>query len=172
MKDRRPKTPVERNVEDIARLERAEVRKRPLTARISLAITDTVGTFAFASIHIALLLAWCLWNAFGPEPLRFDPYPYGLLTMIVSMEGVIVAIFVLITQNRMSAQSDERDHLNLQVDLLAEQEMTMILRMLNRIEERLGIEPQAEREMEARQFMEHTNIYELIEQMRRRFNGK
>lgn len=171
MKNRDPKSPVEKNVEDIARLERAEVRTRPLTARISLAITNRVGSFAFAAIHIALLLAWWVWNAFGPEPLRFDPFPFGLLTMIVSMEGVVVAIFVLITQNRMSAQSDERDHLNLQVDLLAEQEMTMVLRMLKRIEEKLGIEPEAEGEREARQLMQETNIYELIEQMRRRFDG-
>lgn len=172
MKDRHPSSPVERNVEDIARLERAEVRRRPLSARISLAITSTVGTFTFAAIHMAVLLTWCLWNAIGPERLRFDPYPFGLLTMIVSMEGLIVAIFVLITQNRMSAQSDERDHLTLQVDLLAEQEMTMVLRMLKRIEERLGVEPDAKGEREAREFMEETNIYELIEQMRRRFGGK
>ena len=43
--------------------------------------------------------------------LRFDPYPYGLLTFIVSLEGVLIATFVLITQNRMAAQSDQRDHL-------------------------------------------------------------
>ena len=162
----------ERNVEEIAELQRAEVRQRPLPARISLAITDRVGTFTFALVQTALLLAWCFWNSLAPEPLRFDPYPYGLLTMIVSMEGVILAIFVLITQNRMSAQSDERDHLNLQVDLLAEQEMTMMLRMLKRIIEKLGVEPDSREEETTTDLMQETNIYELIEQMRRRFDGK
>ena len=74
-----------------------------------------------------------IWNSFAPSPWRFDPYPYGLLTMFVSMEGVILAVFVLITQNRMSQQSDRRDHLDLQIDLLAEQEMTMVLRILSKI---------------------------------------
>lgn len=166
------KRPEERNVEEIAELQQDEVRQRPLTARLSLAITNTVGTFAFAVVQTVLLLAWCLWNSFGPESLRFDPYPYGLLTMIVSMEGVILAIFVLITQNRMSAQSDERDHLNLQVDLLAEQEMTMVLRMLKRITDKLGIEPDTQERETTSELMRETDIYELVEQMRRRFSGK
>lgn len=172
MKRGREKPPAERNVEDIAELQRAEVRERPLPARVSLAITNTVGTFTFAVVQTALLLIWCLWNSFAPEPLRFDPYPYGLLTMIVSMEGVILAIFVLITQNRMSTRSDERDNLNLQVDLLAEQEMTMVLRMLKRITDKLGIEPDTQEEKTTSELMRETNVYELLEQMRRRFNGK
>lgn len=165
-----PKPPTERNVEDIAELQRAEVRERPLTARLNLGITNTIGTFAFALLHSIALLTWCLWNSYGPASLRFDPYPYGLLTMIVSMEGVILAIFVLITQNRMSAQSDERDHLNLQVDLLAEQEMTMVLRMLKRIADKLGIEPDTEEQQATTELMRETDIYDLLEQMRRRFS--
>lgn len=164
--------PAEQNVEEIASLERAEVRTRPLSARISLAITNTVGTFTFAIVHTVLLLAWCLWNMMGPERLRFDPYPFGLLTMIVSMEGVVLAIFVLITQNRMSTQSDQRDNLNLQVDLLAEQKMTIVLRMLKRIQNKLGVEEVTEEENKAGQLMQETNIYELIEQMRRKSDGK
>jgi uncharacterized membrane protein len=169
MTTRKPATPAERNVDEIAQLEQAENRRLSLSDRISLGITDSVGTFAFAIGHSALLLAWCLWNVLGPEALRFDPYPYGLLTMIVSMEGVILAVFVLITQNRMSAQSDQRDHLNLQVDLLAEQEMTMVLRMLDRISDKLGIQPDTEEQKEAGQLMQQTNIYELLEQMRKKF---
>jgi uncharacterized membrane protein len=89
--------------------------------------------------------------------------------MIVSMEGVVLAVFVLITQNRMSRQSDRRDHLDLQVDLLAEQEMTMVLRVLNRISERLGISADDREQNAARQLMEDTNIYELMEELRRKF---
>ena len=170
MKRRTGRTPAERNVEEIANLEAAEVRERPLAARISVAVTDAVGTFTFAVVQTAALLAWCLWNSLGPEPLQFDPYPYGLLTMIVSMEGVIVAIFVLITQNRMSAKSDERDRLNLQVDLLAEQEMTMVLRMLRRTHEKLGIEADTAEDQATSELMEETNIYDLLEQMRRKVN--
>src|SRR5215207_1262243 len=110
-----------RNVDEIARLERSEIEALTITERISIAITSAVGTFTCAALHVSLLVAWCAWNTIGPEELRFDPYPFGLLTMFVSMEGVVLAILDLITQNRMTAQTDRRDHLELQVNLLAEQ---------------------------------------------------
>jgi uncharacterized membrane protein len=69
----------------------------------------------------------------------------------------------------MSRQSDQRDHLDLQVNLLAEQEMTMVLRMLGRISQRLEVAVDQPEEERARQLMEHTNIYELMEELRRKF---
>jgi uncharacterized membrane protein len=70
---------------------------------------------------------------------------------------------VLITQNRMAVQSDRRDHLNLQVDLLAEQEMTLMLRMLRRISERLDIKPETSDQERAEKLGEETNVYELMQ---------
>src|SRR5687767_10125406 len=163
--------PVARNVAEIAKLERADMGRLPLSGRISLAITRTVGTFGFAVAHAVVLVLWCTWNVTGPEGRRFDPYPFGLLTMIVSMEGVFLALFVLIAQNRMSAQSDQRDHLTLQVNLLAEQEMTMVLRMLGRISDHLKVRRNDQDENEARELMESTNIYQLMEELRRKFNA-
>jgi uncharacterized membrane protein len=158
-----------RNVEEIARLERENAREASMGARISLAITNVAGTFAFAVIHVLILTAWMSWNTLAPSRQQFDPYPFGLLTMTVSMEGVLLAVLVLITQNRMSRQTDRRDHLDLQVNLLAEQEMTMVLRMLSRIHDRLSIRPDDHEREETRQLMEHTNIYELMEELRRKF---
>lgn len=157
-----------RNVEEIARLERDQQEELSLGSRISAAITRVAGTFGSALTHAIGFTTWMLWNSFGPQALRFDPYPFGFLTMFVSMEGVILAIFVLIVQNRMSAQSDQRDHLNLQVDLLAEQEMTVVLRLLSRIADRLGIEADDKERAEASGLMQPTNIYELMEELRRR----
>jgi uncharacterized membrane protein len=157
-----------RNVEEIAKLERENQKEASLGARISLAITNRAGTFAFAVVHVLLLTAWMCWNTLAPPALQFDPYPFGLLTMIVSMEGVLLAVLVLITQNRMSRQTDRRDHLDLQVNLLAEQEMTMVLRMLSRIHDRLSISSDDEERDETQRLMEHTNIYELMEELRRK----
>jgi uncharacterized membrane protein len=113
--------------------------------------------------HVFLFAGWASWNALADPALRFDPYPYGLLTFIVSMEGVLIATFVLIAQNRMSAQSDRRDHLNLQIDLLSEQEMTLVLRILRRISRRLNVEVERADDERAATLAEETNVYELMQ---------
>jgi hypothetical protein len=86
---------------------------------------------------------------------------------IVSMEGVLIATFVLITQNRTQARTDQRDRLNLQVDLLAEQEMTLVLRMLRRIFDALQVGPDDEDAQRAEQLAEETNVYDLMQQLER-----
>lgn len=157
------------NVEEIARLERDERLNLGLGERISGTVTTAAGTPACALLHLLLFSGWIAWNSLVAGGWRFDPYPFGFLTMFVSMEGVILAVFVLITQNRMSAQSDRRDHLDLQVDLLAEQEMTMVLRMLGRISDRLQIAREGGEEEEERRLMERTDIGEVMEELRRKF---
>ena len=161
--------PAARNVHEIANIEREASQVVPPGERISLAITNAAGTPLCAALHVLLFLAWTTFNRTAPESWQFDPYPFGLLTMIVSMEGVILAVFVLIAQNRMSAQTDRRDHRNLQVNLLAEQEMTMVLRMLDRIAQRLGTDAMEAERDEALKLMERTNLYELMEELRRKF---
>jgi uncharacterized membrane protein len=67
----------------------------------------------------------------------------------------------------MAAQSDQRDHLNLQVDMLAEQELTLILRMLRRISERLDIQPEGPEEALAAKLAEETNVFEMVQTLER-----
>jgi uncharacterized membrane protein len=162
--------PARGNVEAIAQIEDRAERELSLGERLSTAITNAVGTGSCAALHVAGLVAWIAWNTrLGPPPWRFDPYPFGLLTMWVSLEGVVLAILVLITQNRMSRQSDRRDHLDLQVDLLAEQEMTMVLRLLMRIADRLGVEPSGDDHAQTERLMEGTDIRALMDELARRF---
>ena len=79
-------------------------------------------------------------NTYRPFGVKaFDPYPFGLLTMVVSLEAIFLTIMVLISQNRMTMQADRRAHLDLQVNLLAEQEATAMVRMLERITLHLGL---------------------------------
>jgi uncharacterized membrane protein len=157
-----------RNVEEIAQLEREGRAAISRAEQIGLRVIGAVGTIRCAILHLVALLLWAGWNVGAPAALRFDPYPFGLLTMVVSMEGLLVALLVLAAQNRLSVQTDRRDHLNLQVSLLAEQEMTMVLRMLDRISRRLGTPSDQQDQEEARELMERTNIYELMEELRRR----
>jgi uncharacterized membrane protein len=159
--------PATDNIRTIVELERQASQEKDWSERISDRISAIAGSLAFVLAHLAAFVAWAAWNALAPEHLRFDPYPYGLLTFFVSLEGVLIATFVLITQNRMSRQSDQRDHLNLQVDLLAEQEMTMVLRMLRRISDRLGIAPEDADSERAQKLAEETNVFELMRTLER-----
>ena len=158
-----------RNVEEVTALERSAAREQSTAERVGTAITNAAGTGTCAALHVCGLAAWVGWNTLARLPWRFDPYPFGLLTMWVSMEGVLLAVLVLITQNRMSRQSDRRDHLDLQVDLLAEQEMTMVLRMLRRIADRLGVESSGDEAAQTDQLMERTDIRKLMDELARRF---
>ena len=154
--------PAADNIRAIVDLERKALAEARWSDRISDAISAFAGSLRFVLCHVALFTGWAAWNALASPSLRFDPYPYGLLTFIVSLEGVLVATFVLIKQNRMAAQSDQRDHLNLQVDLLAEQEMTVVLRMLRRISERLGVDSEGA-DARTEKLTEETNVYELVQ---------
>jgi len=165
-----PPDPTSRNVEDIAHLEREVAARTSAGERLAQAITDRVGTPVSAALHVLIFSGWIVWNTGAIPGLRpFDPYPFGFLTMFVSYEAALVSIFVLITQNRMLKASDRRDRLALQVDMLAEQEMTMVLRTLSRICERLGIDPVEAGDERARQLMEETNVYELMEKVDQKF---
>jgi len=158
-----PTDPAAKNIRAIVDLERKALAASHWSERVSDAISAFAGSLWFVLCHVVLFSGWAAWNALASPNLRFDPYPYGLLTFIVSLEGVLIATFVLIKQNRMAAQSDQRDHLNLQIDLLAEQEMTLVLRMLRRISERLNVEPEGPDEARAARLTEETNVYELME---------
>jgi uncharacterized membrane protein len=163
---RRPADPAADNINTIVELERRALHETRWSDQLSDRISRFAGSLRFVAFHVALFTAWALWNALAPRGLRFDPYPYGLLTFIVSLEGVLIATFVLIAQNRMSQQSDHREHLDLQVDLLAEQEMTLMLRMLRRISDHLGLPPENEEAARAEKLTQETNVFELMEKIR------
>jgi uncharacterized membrane protein len=158
--------PTTENIKAIVEVERQALRRASFGERVGQAISDVVGTMMFVTVHTAIMIAWIAWNGLAPSSLRFDPYPFGLLTFIVSLEGVLIATFVLIAQNRMSRQSDERDHLSLQISMLAEQELTLILKLLRRVSDRLGLPPQSQEEVRAEKLSEETNVFELVRTLR------
>ena len=166
-----PADPAADNIRAIVELERQALRDTTWADRIGDRITAVVGSLVFVVCHVLMFVVWATWNGIGPAHLRFDPYPYGLLTFIVSNEAVLIAIFVLIAQNRMSRESDHRDHLDLQVDLLAEQEMTLLLRMLRRISDRLGID-EDEETARAETLTKETNVYQLMERIKQELPEK
>ena len=124
-------THMERNVRAIARLEREAMAERSSGDRLSDAITWVAGSSGFVAAHIIFFTVWITLNVgmVASVPV-FDPYPFSFLTLVVSLEAIFLSIFVLMSQNRAARLADRRAHLDLQVDLLAERELTAMLHML------------------------------------------
>ena len=130
---------IERNIRTIIHLRAKETKQRGLQDRIADAITSFSGRMIFAYVHIVWFGAWILINT-GHFVLRvFDPFPYGLLTMIVSLEAIFLSTFVLISQNRLAEETERRADLDLHIGLLTEHELTRVLQMLDIIQDKLGI---------------------------------
>jgi uncharacterized membrane protein len=116
------------------------LHSRSPAERLSDWITALAGSGPVRLAHVAWFALWLSANTHiipGIDP--FDPFPFPLLTTIVSLEAIFLALFVLASQNRLSHQSDKRAHLDLQVDLLAEREMTAVLQLLQDIASHLSV---------------------------------
>ena len=101
-------------------------------------LTNLASSTGFFVFHVLGFAAWLLWNAeFSPLP-KFDPFPFGLLTMIVSLEAIFLSIFVLMTQGRESRIGELREELTLQVNLRIEEEVTKTLHLVAGLYTRLG----------------------------------
>ncbi|WP_372618269.1 DUF1003 domain-containing protein [Falsiroseomonas sp.] len=130
-----------RNIEDVLRLEQEQGRHRPPFSRLAAFVARFAGSAGFVGLHLILIAGWAAVNAgLVPGLAPFDPFPFGLLGAAFSLEGVLLAAFVLAKQNRMSARDEERAHLDLQISLLAEQEVTKVIQMLERISVAIGVE--------------------------------
>jgi uncharacterized membrane protein len=130
---------IERNIRTIIHLRTKAAHQRGLQDRIADAVTSFSGRMIFAYVHIAWFATWIVLNTgrFGIHV--FDPFPYGLLTMIVSLEAIFLSTFVLISQNRLGEETERRADLDLHIGLLTEHELTRVLQMLDAIQDKLGV---------------------------------
>lgn len=131
--------PAEQNIRAVARLEERARLQRSTAACISDAVTHFAGTSWSVALHGLWFGAWLAVNTGLTRWKIFDPFPFSLLTSVVSLEAIFLTLFVLASQNRMTREADKRAHLDLQVNLLAEQEMTLVLRMLQELCERFDL---------------------------------
>ena len=90
-------------------------------------ITDWIAMFAgsltFLAIHIVFFAVWLSWNASVPPTERFDEFPYGLLTLVVSLEMIILSVFLLLSQNRQVERDRVRNDIEYDVNLKAEMQI-------------------------------------------------
>jgi uncharacterized membrane protein len=128
-------------------------------------MTKLVGNMGFLLAHLMLITCWSLWNLHVFRGLKpFDPFPFGILALVVSSESVFLTIFVLISQSRMARQSERRSHLDLQVGMLSEQELTTILQMLQKLCEHVGVNVDSSRK-EVQSFSNTTDVHQLASEL-------
>ena len=99
-------------------------KNRHFTERLADDINRIAGSFPFFLLHVAFFIFWI--TSMG----KFDPFPYSLLTMVVSLEAIFLSIFVLMSQNRQGTIDSLREEIHLQINEIAEREITKSLQLL------------------------------------------
>lgn len=169
----KPKPPsvVHENIEAVANMEQEFLRSRTRVDRVIDGIADFTGSLKFVGGHLAWFLLWFLINTGSiPGVHPFDPFPFILLSMVVSCEAVILSALVLMKQNRMGQHADEREHLHLQINLLAEKESTKILQTLQLICRHMGIQ-EAVRDPQTRELSQDTMVDNLAAELREKIQN-
>jgi uncharacterized membrane protein len=135
------------NIAEIEELDERHRRALGLSDHVANLITGFSGSMLYVAIHVVWFVGWIVLNLGLIK--AFDPFPFSLLTMIVSLEAIFLASFVLISQNRQAIQADKRAKIDLQVNLIAERENTKLLKMLSAVQKHLGIADEDDEEVAA-----------------------
>jgi uncharacterized membrane protein len=156
---------LEENVEAIKRWERGSLLARSKAEQVSDWIACTAGSGPVLLLHVVWFGVWVSLNVGAIRGVRpFDHFPFPFLTMTVSLEAIFLALVVLASQNRLARQADKRSHLNLQIDLLAEREMTVVLQLLQDIARHLEVDTSAAPE-QLRDLIRKTDVRGLTDRM-------
>ena len=126
------------NVQAMRELDELESQRSSFSDRVADVVARACGHIGFGIAHAIGFAAWMLWNTLAPQASRFDPYPFTLLTLWASAEGIFLMSFVLISQNYQMRVSERRNQLDLQINLLAEQENSKMLLLLEDIARQVG----------------------------------
>jgi uncharacterized membrane protein len=129
---------IQRNVAAIVDLEKSVDAQRSRSTRVGAAVAGFVGTMSFVVTHLAGIGIWVYVNRAG-SPWHFDPYPWPVLIFVLAVEAIVLSAFVLMTQRHQTRVADRRSHLNLQISMLSEAEMTKVINTLRTISVHLGL---------------------------------
>src|ERR1044072_2734563 len=153
-----------RNIEVVRKLEEAADQERTTSDRVARMIARFCGSMTFVWVHFIGFAGWIALNLV-PGVKHIDPFPFTFLTFIVSLEAIFLSTFILISQNQDTRISDRRNHLDLQINLLSEQENTKMLMILQSIAEKVGAEIEPDDDVTVlAQDTELEKVVELIEQ--------
>jgi len=115
--------------------------KRSWSEKLADWMTAHFGSMGFLALNVFWFGLWLVVNSgLIPAIAPFDPFPFSLLTMIVSLEAIILSVFVMISQNRSAKVAELREEVDLHMDIISEAEMTKLLIMVKLLLEKNGID--------------------------------
>ena len=155
----------EQNVDAILRMEEAAKGERTRSDLVAEAIASFCGSMVFVWVHVVWFGFWVVINLVPGIP-HIDPFPFTFLTLVVSLEAIFLSTFILISQNHDTRISERRNHLDLQINLLSEQENTQMILMLRAIAEKIGADVSNDVHLTA--LSEKTKPEKLAKQIERR----
>ena len=159
-------TVVEKNIAHIAESRRQFEEAKSTQDRAADRITWFSGSMLFVYLHVARFAVWILVNLGWLGVTPFDEFPFGLLTMVVSLEAIFLSTFVLISQNRSSALADKRADLDLQINLLSDREATKLLTLLEAVAKHVGVTMDDDPDLE--ELKHEVNPTEVLDELARR----
>jgi uncharacterized membrane protein len=121
--------------------------RRSFTEKFADWMTENLGSTGFLLFNVLWFVIWIVLNSEVFPIESFDPFPYGFLTMVVSLEAIFLAIIVLISQNRAARIAEIREEVDLRINTIAEGEITKVIQMLNMLLEKNGIDLSSDSEL-------------------------
>lgn len=152
----------QRNVEAVLQLEKAAKEERTTSELIAERIANFCGSMRFVWVHVIWFSGWIFFNLM-PGIKHIDPFPFTFLTLVVSLEAIFLSTFILISQNHDTQISERRNHLDLQINMLSEQENTKMIQMLQAIAGKVGVDLSHDSDLE--QLRQETQPEKLVQQI-------
>jgi uncharacterized membrane protein len=159
----------QRNVETIAKMQRASDNSRTFGERVADGVAATVGSWPFILVQTGLLAMWLALNVAGWF-YQWDPYPFILLNLVLSFQAAYASPIIMMSQNRQAKLNDRRNQLDLQINLLAEQENTEMLKLLRLLCENAGI--RVEQRASGKTLEQATCLEEVLRQLQQAGESK
>ena len=161
------------NIETILELEKAGKEQLTAIDRVAQVIAKFGGSMGFVAANLIVVTGWILFNTLMPAADRFDPFPFSLLSLVASLEAIFLSTFILISQNQDAALAEQRNQLELQINLLTEQENTKMLAMLKLIARKLEVDVSQDPDVDVlEQATEPEQLAEQIKELREQDESK
>lgn len=139
---------LQRNLQRMRERRSSEEAHATLSERLSDRVTAFAGSMTFVGIHAAAYGAWIVVNlGWIPGVAAFDK-SFVILAMEASVEAIFLSTFVLISQNRMMGAAAKQSDLDLQINLLAEHELTRLIVLVDAMAQKMGVEAVGREEIE------------------------